>query len=340
MGWFFKLSALVVLLGVAASFMGKRWNARGGVFDPLPLPLDPLEHSGRGKVAVVTGGNIGLGFEVSRQLYNVGYKVIIACRNKEKGKQAKKQIQELEPDATGHLKVFELDLSSFESVREFGNAFDRAENRLDILVNNAGIWSNQEKTDSGISRTAQINHYAGFLLTNLLLPKLREAEGNVVIVSSTLHSLGIDFRNDPKLLDPEILTRKTTPPNGTMYGTSKLMNVLHAKHAAKKVKDVRFNSIHPGIFHSSLHRPENDESGKSVLFTKFIQPVLYRVIGIPASQAGYAVANLAVQTKYTGRYFHGLLPRETKGLANDEKLEKFLWDISVDLTNSDENRGQ
>ena len=194
MGWILNISFFVVVLLAGFSFTAKRWNARGGVFDPLPLPLDPVNDSGRGKVAIVTGGNAGLGFAVTKELFRVGYTVYIASRSLERGVTAKKKLLKQEDNGLGHLRVLQLDLSSFKSVRKFVDDFSKKEKRLDVLVLNAGIWANQVKTEDGISQTAQVNHYSGFLLTNLLLPKLIQQKGNVVVVSSAVYSKAIDFR--------------------------------------------------------------------------------------------------------------------------------------------------
>ena len=92
-----------------------------------------------------------------------------------------------------------------------------------------------------------------------------------------------------------------------------------------------------GIFATDLHRPENDASSKVWWIASIFKPLLYNVIGIPVEQAASSVARLATsQSKVSGEFFHGLLPRPlTTELANDEALEEFLWKKSVELTQSD-----
>ena len=338
MAWVSNLIVVVALLLGLMSFSAKRWNACGSVFDAMPMPLDPAVVDGTGKVAIITGANAGLGFEVSRELYRVGYSIVMACRSLEKGEEAKKKIFELEGERkSSTITVLKLDMESFKSVRQFARDFAKSAKRLDLLINNAGIWENQEKTEDGIAKTAQVNHYSGFLLVNLLLPLIEKTDGHIVLVSSLLYMHAVDFRNDFKLLDPAILENNPML-SSKIYGTSKLMNVFHARALALRLQEkkskVVVNSIMPGIFRTELYRNENNPIGSS-WFHK-LQDVLHAFIGISAAQAGHAVTNLAMRADFSGQFFHGLKPREMETkLAESFELENLLWDASVNITESD-----
>lgn len=169
MGWLLRLGLFVGALVALGSVAGRRWNARGGLFDPLPT-LDP-SHDGTGRTAIVTGGNAGLGLEMVRGLYRMGYHVIIASRSRARGQAAQAQLEAEETGGQrGTLATMELDLGSLQSVSKFVSSL--ATDKVDVLVGNAGVYASQVATQNGISETAQVNHYAHALLANLLLPKV------------------------------------------------------------------------------------------------------------------------------------------------------------------------
>lgn len=135
----------------------------------LPVPTK----SYREQTIIVTGSNVGIGLEVARHFVRLdASKVILAVRNKTKGAAAAKFIEE-STGIVGVVEIWDLDLSSYASVKAFG---ERALNldRLDILVNNAGIvvydFEMAEDNESSIT----VNAISGLLLSILLLPKLRE----------------------------------------------------------------------------------------------------------------------------------------------------------------------
>ena len=147
-----------------------------------------------GKVCMVTGANSGLGYQISLILADMGAIVVMVCRNKHKGEEARKRISA----ATGneHIELLVADLSSQESIRELVDHFKSRHQRLHVLVNNAGYisWNRQETID-GLEMAFAVNHLAPFLLTNLLLGPLQKAaesdgEGRVVNISSSAQRRG------------------------------------------------------------------------------------------------------------------------------------------------------
>lgn len=285
---------------------------------------------------MVTGANNGLGLEVAKALAALGMSVVMGVRDARAGEGARSRIvRELEQEEGlkgVHLVVERVDQSSFESVRRFAEAVRRRSTRLDSLVCNAGIWANQSLTPDGISQTAQVNHYSGFLLVNLLYPLVRAASGRVVVVSSGMARSAVDFRSDLRLLDPSLLVGR----GDRLYGSSKLMNILHAKEMARRCGGKCIvNSVMPGIFPTALHRAEN-EPASARFFTEYIAPIAYNTIGITARDAALSSVFLATLTNDTGLYFHGALPRKPPTpLADDDSLAKALWKASVEITGSD-----
>ncbi|XP_033286631.1 retinol dehydrogenase 11 isoform X3 [Orcinus orca] len=149
-----------------------------------------------GKVAVVTGANTGIGKETAKELAQRGARVYLACRDVQKGELVAREIQIM----TGNQQVLvrKLDLADTKSIRAFAKGFLAEEKHLHILINNAGVMMcPYSKTADGFEMHMGVNHLGHFLLTHLLLEKLKESTpSRVVNVSSLAHHLGrIHFHN-------------------------------------------------------------------------------------------------------------------------------------------------
>jgi len=173
-----------------------------------------------GKTIIVTGGNSGLGFEAVKALSSKGAEVILACRSTKKGKLAKNQLTEAQPNSK--ITVMELDLADLKSIRNFVELFKQKHTQLDILLNNAGIMMvPYGLTKDGFENQIGTNHLGHFALTGLLLDLLKNTpKSRVVSVTSMAHKAGsMDFNN--------LLFNKGvgyTPFKA--YGRSKLCNLL------------------------------------------------------------------------------------------------------------------
>src|SRR5215210_7803412 len=143
-----------------------------------------------GKVVLITGGNAGIGKEAAVGLASMDARVVITSRNQERGRAARDEI--VERSGNADVDVMPLDLASFRSIRAAANE------RLDVLVNNAGlILRRRTETEDGFEATFGINHVGHFLLTDLLLDRLKaSAPSRVVVVASMAHKgarRGLDF---------------------------------------------------------------------------------------------------------------------------------------------------
>jgi len=165
-----------------------------------------------GRVAIVTGGGTGIGAETARVLALAGARVIIGVRTEAKGAAAAKAINEslAKIKKEGSVRVLPLDLADFDSIRTFVQKFLEIEKELHLLVNNAGVMATPyAKTKQGFESQFGTNHLGHFLLTQLLLPTLKQSvsagkPARVVCVSSMLHTRGnidwLNFCNDEKNL--------------------------------------------------------------------------------------------------------------------------------------------
>ena len=215
--------------------MGEKWTA-----DRIP------DQSGR--VAVVTGANSGLGLITARDLARAGARVVLACRDTDKGADAMREITARAPEADAELAA--LDLASLDSVRSFAREFSDAHDGLDLLVNNAGVMAPPRRTTrDGFELQFGTNHLGHFALTGLLLSALDgRSDARVITVSSTAHRMGrINFDD----LNGERRYRRWRA-----YCQSKLANLLFALELDRRLKAsgsaLKSIAAHPGYAATNL----------------------------------------------------------------------------------------
>jgi NAD(P)-dependent dehydrogenase (short-subunit alcohol dehydrogenase family) len=202
----------------------------------------------KGKVAIVTGANSGIGYETAKALACKNATVILACRNIDKGLAAVEQITQAYPQATA--KLLQLDLADLAAVRYFAGQFANDFNRLDMLINNAGImWTPDGRTADSFELQFGTNHLGHFALTGLLLERIIcTPQARVVTVSSWGERYGVidfDDLNAEKEYNPE-----------KAYGQSKLANLLFSYELQRRFEaaglDTIAAAVHPGAADTNL----------------------------------------------------------------------------------------
>jgi NAD(P)-dependent dehydrogenase (short-subunit alcohol dehydrogenase family) len=201
-----------------------------------------------GKVVVVTGANSGIGFESARGLAALGANVVMVCRDPDRGRAACDAIARESSDRPVPTLLI-ADLAEQAQVRGLASELRARFPVIDVLVNNAGAaFPARGVTVDGIERTFAINHLAPFLLTTLVLDRIRAApQGRIIAVSSDLHADKVDF-GDLQLEKSYSWTRA--------YALSKLANVLFVKELARRLADTRVtaNALEPGPALSNFGR--------------------------------------------------------------------------------------
>jgi len=202
-----------------------------------------------GRNILITGANSGIGKATALALAQRGARLWLACRSEEATRAAMTEIE----SATGHrdLHFLALDLGDLDSVRECAAAFLKLDEPLHVLLNNAGIAGHRGQTRQGFEIHFGVNHLGHFLLTELLLERIRaSAPARIVNVSSRSHvdAKGVDFE----------AVRKTTESLSGLpeYGVSKLCNILHARELATRLdgSGVTTYALHPGVIASNAWR--------------------------------------------------------------------------------------
>ncbi|XP_054861633.1 dehydrogenase/reductase SDR family member 13-like isoform X3 [Amphiprion ocellaris] len=222
--------------------------AVGGIFllrlTVFKLPRCKSAAKLHGKTAVVTGANTGIGKTTAMDLARRGAKVILACRDRRRAEAA---VQEIIQETGNQQVIFmQLDLASLQSVRSFADNFLKSEPRLDLLINNAGLISDG-KTEDGFGMIFGVNHLGSFLLTMLLLDRLKASgPSRVVNVASQAYESGkVDFNY--LTTHKELGLGNSNMQLLAKYCHSKLCNVLFTYELAKRLQgsDVTCYSLHP-----------------------------------------------------------------------------------------------
>jgi NAD(P)-dependent dehydrogenase (short-subunit alcohol dehydrogenase family) len=271
----------------------------------------------RGKVAMITGANAGMGKEIALALGGMRATVVMVSRDRARGEAARAEVE----SKTGNHEVELLlaDLSSQQSIRALVSDFEARHNRLNVLVNNAGITlAKRTETADGLEAVFATNHLAAFLLTNLLLSVLKaSAPSRVVTVSSAAHSMGkIDF---------EDLQSVNGYNEIRAYNASKLANVLFTYELARRLAGtgVTANVVEPGFVKTNLRVPfpfslfsfMRGSAANGAKPTVFLasSPEVDGVSGSFFSQKGVATKSSA--------------------LSYDTDAGRRLWTVSAELTN-------
>lgn len=277
----------------------------------------------QGKTVLITGATSGIGEVSARELARMGARIVIVGRSAEKCEATVQAIRR----ETGNPDVEALvaDLSSMSEVRRLAGQFLSKYDRLDVLVNNAGaMFANRIETEDGFERTFALNHLAYFLLTDLLLDRLKaSAPSRIVNVASEAHRVA------PKGLDFDDLQARNRYRGFRVYGASKLANILFTRELARRLEGtgVTANCLHPGFVATGF------TSGNGLLGWAFRR--MAALFAIPPDQGARTTVYLASSpevAEVSGGYFDKCKPRQPQPAARDDKAARKLWDVSEQLT--------
>ena len=287
-----------------------------------------------GRTAIVTGANTGIGLETARMLARKGARVVLACRNEEKGKAALARILAEKP--SGSASVEALDLSDLDAVAAFASSFALRHERLDLLIDNAGVMVPPlGRTRQGFELQLGTNHLGHFALTGRLLPLLERASSasgagspaRIVVVASTAQSAGrIDFDD---------LSWERRPYSAfRAYGQSKLANMMFALELDRRLaaagSSVRVTAAHPGWTATDLQRTAG--------FARLFNPLL----AMKPAEGALPTLRAATDPAAAGGSYWGPsglfelrghpVPARIPRRARDQAVASRLFDVSEKLT--------
>jgi retinol dehydrogenase-14 len=274
-----------------------------------------------GKTVLVTGGTSGIGRATAVGLAALGARVGITGRDQARTRTAAAEITA----ETGNPQVddFAADMLSQAQVRKLAATVLAAYPRLDVLVNNAGgFWNSRQVSADGIEQTLALNHLAPFLLTNLLLDRLKaSAPARIVTVASAAHSstrLRFDnLQSEKKYFSPRV------------YAQSKLANVMFTYELARRLEGsgVTATALHPGLVRTTFGQED-----PSKLMNLMV------LLGRPTSKSPEQGASTAIYLAsapeaagFTGQYFVNSKPKSSSKSSHDPAAAARLWQVSSDL---------
>jgi retinol dehydrogenase 14 len=273
-----------------------------------------------GKTVLITGATSGIGRATALGLARMGAHLAITGRDRVRTEDAAREIRAA---AGGQVDVLVADLSSQSDVRRLAEQVLQSLSRIDVLINNVGgYWNTRHVTVDGLERTFALNHLAPFLLTNLLLNKLKQsAPARVVTVSSNAHAAGrIDFGD---------LQGERSYSGARAYSQSKLANILFSYELARRLPaaSVTANVLHPGLVNTSFGA--EDPAGVQ----KLLVPLLRPFMKTPARGAATSIhlASAPDLERVTGRQFVNSQPTRSSKPSFDEAVAARLWQVSSDL---------
>jgi retinol dehydrogenase-14 len=279
-------------------------------------------HSGpmAGRTVLVTGGSGGIGKATALGLATMGAHLAITGRDRGRADDA---AHEIRTAGGGRVEVFVADLSSQSEVRRLADEILQTLPRIHVLVNNVGgYWNTRHITADGLERTFAVNHLASFLLTNLLLDRLKQsAPSRVVTVASHAQAMGrIEFDD---------LQGERSYSGARAYNQSKLANVLFTYELARRLQatSVTANALHPGVVRTSFGAED-----PAVVQRLFI-PFLMHFMKAPAQGAATSIylASAPDVEQVSGRYFVDNKPTRSSERSYDEATAARLWQLSADL---------
>lgn len=267
-----------------------------------------------GKSILITGGNSGIGKATAQELARRGARLWLACRSEEKTRPVITELQQ--ESGNRDIDFLPLDLADLDSVRRCAAQFLATGEPLHVLINNGGVAGQRGVTRQGFELQFGVNHLGHFLLTELLLERLRRsAPARVVIVASRAHK-------DAKTIDFDAL-RQSTPSFAGMheYSVSKLCNVLHARELGRRLEiegaGVTTYSLHPGVIASNIWR--------RIPFPFDRLAKAFMKSNEEGAQTSLMCATAPELSAVSGRYYDEGREREPASAARNAQLAAELW---------------
>ncbi len=264
------------------------------------------------RIAIVTGANRGIGKETAMALAMKKYTVVMACRNLA---QAEIVCTEIKSRSANHqVFAYELDLSSFDSIRRFGKLFSENFAKLNILINNAGITTQEYViTTDGFEETIQTNSIGPYLLTKMLLPLFPAGEDNRIInLSSDIYKMG-NFQI-AKLNNYHWVKAYAVSKYAQLLISFKLAGLL-------KEKGISVNAVHPGVVRTGI-----------MLFNKWYDSIINLILASQyidekeGAEPSIFLATSEEMKRVTGKYFKRFTDTKVKPNFRNETLMNKLYD--------------
>lgn len=270
-----------------------------------------------GKICLITGGSDGIGKVAALELAKQGARVVLICRNPQKGKAVVEEIKEKSQNPKVDLLI--ADLSLQREVRRVAKEFLEKYDALHVLLNNAGaLFLKREVTEEGLELSFALNHMAYFTLTDLLLDTLKKsAPARIINVSSEAHRVGkIDFDD---------LQGERGYKGFRAYAASKLANIMFTYTLAEKLSGtgVTVNCLHPGTVGSAFGL---NNGGVFGFLAKLARPLM--LTSEKGAETSIYLASSHEVEGVSGKYFAKKAPRRSSKASYNKEVAQKLWEVS------------
>jgi NAD(P)-dependent dehydrogenase (short-subunit alcohol dehydrogenase family) len=274
-----------------------------------------------GKTVVITGATSGIGEVAASQLAQQGARIILIARDRGRGEQTLQRLEAVAP-GRNHLAHY-ANLSRLAEMKRVAETIAAGEPRIDVLINNAGaVFTRRQVTGEALEMTFATNHIAYFVVTSLLLQRLKATPGARIICTAS------DAHRRAKLNFSDLQSEKDYSGFG-MYGRSKLMNILFTRELARRLAGtgVTANCLHPGFVATRF----GDQSGG---MSSFMIKAAKKFALTPEEGAETIIylASSAEVAGATGKYFYKCKEAVPTAEARNDADARRLWDLSAQLS--------
>lgn len=273
-----------------------------------------------GKTVVITGATSGIGEVAADHLAQSGARIVFIARDRHRGAAMLKHLNAV----AGHTEhaAYYADLSSLAEMTRVGEEIAQGEPRIDVLINNAGaMFTTRQQTADGLEKTFAVNHMSYFVITALLLARLKEAgQARIVSTASDAHKGGrVDF-------DDLQSTRRYSAFG--VYSNTKMMNVLFTRELARRLSGtgVTANCLHPGFVATRF-----GDNNAGLLKSVFSLAKNFAISPEKGAQTIIWLASSPDVEGVTGKYFAKCREDRVAPLARDDAVAKRLWDVSAEI---------
>ena len=321
------LLIILILLG----FLIKRWSNG---------PLNPIKKDLTGKYIIVTGSSDGIGLETAKDLLNSNAKVIFACRNKNKTEEI---INNFPETLKKNAFFVQLNLESFNSIKNFADEIKSNYPKIDILINNAGVsvWGNVNKTEDGFFSAYQVNYLGNALLTTLLLDHFNEKESKIINVSSMAYKRSkLNYGDSKYLNNYDLMFKYFSDMNNKQpfYSDTKLLLNYFTQYLAnlfdEKYPYLKIFCLHPGVIFTKIFRFKN--LLLQILFILIFRNILYFFTKdvVHGAQTTLFLSYSDNKDLVNGGYYNNLKIEKYTPLAQNEKIRNEMVNETLNILKS------